>query len=174
MKPNTIIMHLIIACIIMITSLLVHEIVTKLLTHYPNGLSMLRTDGNMPDPTASGQSYVGPDAHGLPVTDMDFVSCGGRFVYLHIFIEDLFAHIREEDMLAPRPTDDTECFLTLSINGTPFLDRMALNDLPTGTNIDLQQAIRNVDTLRPLDVFSVTITGGENMYLGVGVGYGIL
>lgn len=128
----------------------------------------------LPDPICTGQLYVSPDLQETPVSDMDFVARGGKLAYMHAYIEDPFALMTTEEATELRPTDDTDSYLTMCINGVAFVKLMPLTGLPAHTNINLVQGLTGLPNLQPLDVLSVTLTGGENMYRCVAIGYGVL
>ena len=148
----------------------------KLDTAFRQGNTLLSTTSTrtLPNPLSSGQLYVGPGEQGIPASDCDFLARGGSLAYLHMFIEDPYALSQEEDDIEPRPTEDIDAFITVSINGAPFIERMPLHPMPANTNIDLAEALASIKPLQPLDIISINLDGGENMYRSVLVGYGVM
>lgn len=131
------------------------------------------TTKKMHDPIGSGQLYVSPFSEGQTVSDFDFVSRGGKLGYLQMFIDDPYVMSTSEEARELRPTEGIDCFVTLSVNGVSFLHRMPIHHFPSFTNIDLSSAVCSLPELSPMDVISLSLTGGDEIYRGVGVGYGI-
>ena len=125
------------------------------------------------DPVGSGQLYVSPFNEGNTVSDFDFVSHCGKLTYLQMFIDDPYVMSTTEQAREMRPTEGIDCFVTLSVNGVPFLHSMPIQHFPAFTNIDLSSAITTLPELNAMDVISLSLKGGDEIYRGVGVGYGI-